>query len=363
MVKKDINKELERLKAEKNELERINKEIDGRVLELYMLYNVSKILNLSLNIEEIFNGIINIIGKTIHIDEFCIMLLDEATQKLVVRAWYPNSGTLPDMSFDIGEGISGTVAKTGNAMLIQDTRKEPNFMFYKGVKMDIGAFMSIPLTGKKGDVLGVFNIHKKEPFSFTENDRKFFQEVANQIAIAVENAIIYDRAREASMHDELTGLYNRRYFFEYIEKELARANRYKKSFSILMIDIDSFKNFNDKNGHLKGDKVLKETAKLFVSNLRASDVVVRFGGEEFICLIPETPKEIAVTTAEKLRRAVEENIYKGGENQPGGKVTITIGVATWPDDAQSAIELIDYADKAMYLGKCKGKNIVFPLVK
>ncbi|MBI5892227.1 MAG: GGDEF domain-containing protein [Deltaproteobacteria bacterium] len=362
MAAKDIAKELERLKSERDELERLNNELDARVLEIYSLYNISKVLNLSIGIEEIFNGTIDTIGKSLRIDEFCIMLLDETSNELVVRAWYPDPVVLPCICLKIGEGISGMAAKTGKPVLVQDVSKEPKSMFYKGAATNIGAFLCVPLVGKHGNILGVFNIHKAQPNSFNENDVKFFTEVAQQIAIAVEKAYIYKNARDISMRDELTGMYNRRYFFDYIEKELSRAKRYKKHFSVLMIDIDHFKNFNDKNGHLLGDDAIKQTAKLLIDKLRTADVVARYGGEEFICLLPETPNNRAVVVAEKLRKAVEGSKYKGGENQPSGMVSVTIGVATWPDDAKSAIKLIDYADKALYLGKSRGRNMVVSAV-
>lgn len=360
MNAKDISKELERLKAERDGLERLNNELDARVLEIYSLYNISKALNLSIGIEEIFNGTIDTIGKSLRIDEFCIMLLDETSQELVVRAWYPDPVILPCICLKIGEGISGMAAKTGKPVLVQDVSKEHKSMFYKGAAANIGAFLCVPLVGKQSNILGVFNVHKAQPNSFNDNDVQFFSEVAEQIAIAVEKAYIYKNARDISMRDELTGMYNRRYFFDYIEKELSRAKRYKKHFSVLMIDIDHFKNFNDKNGHLLGDDAIKQTAKLLSDKLRTADVVARYGGEEFVCLLPETAKDRAAIVAEKIRKAVENSKYNGGENQPSGKVSVTIGAATWPDDAKSAIELIDCADKALYLGKSRGRNMVVP---
>jgi len=354
--KDDIKKE--RFTSEKEDLARLNKDLEARILELYSLYNISKVLNLSFAVEEIFNGTIHEIGKTLKIDEFCIMLIDEKCQELAIRAWYPDPGTLPDVRFKIGEGISGMVARTGRPAIIQDVSKEPEFLFYKGAITDIGAFMCVPLLGKRENVLGVFNVHKTQPNAFTDNDIKFFSEVAEQVAIAIEKAIIYEKTKEASMRDELTRLYNRRYFFEYLEKESLRADRYNKNFSILMLDIDHFKNFNDKNGHIKGDNVLKQMAQLIGNKLRCSDVVARYGGEEFIILLPETQKKAAIIAAEKLRKAIEDFKYEGGENQPEGRLTVTIGVATWPDDAAFTSELIDIADKALYLGKKQGRNRV-----
>jgi len=354
----DIHKKLEQMKRERDNLEKTNKELDAKLLELYSLYNISKALHLSIAVEDIFSGILHIVGKTLQIDDFCIMLFDEDRQELVMRACYPDADNLSNVRFKTGEGVSGTVAKTGEPALVQDVSLEPKFMFYKGAKTDIGAFMCVPLIGRYGDILGVLNIHKGKPNSLTDHDTMFFREVGEQIAVTIERALIYEKTKEASIHDDLTGLYNRKYFFEYLETELARGSRHGKCFSILMVDIDHFKNFNDKNGHLKGDDALKQTARLLVNTLRCSDVVARYGGEEFVCLLPETSKNIAVVASEKLRKVVEGSAYVGGENQPGGRLTITIGVSTWPDDARVAAELVDYADKALYLGKSRGRNMV-----
>lgn len=336
----------------------LNKNLDAKLLELYALYNISKVLHMTFAVDEIFNGTMDIIGKTLQIDEFCIMLIDEKSDELVVRAWYPAPVTLPDIRFKIGEGISGMVAKTGKLALIQDVSKEHKFTFYKGAKTDIGAFLCIPLIGRQGGILGVFNVHKTKPNSFTDNDERFFSEVAQHVALAVDKAITYEKTKEASLRDPLTGLYNRRYFFEYLETEASRANRYDKKFSLLMVDVDHFKNFNDKNGHLKGDEALKKMARLLIKELRCSDVVARYGGEEFICLLPETHKDAAIIAAQKLKKSVEDSKFDGGESQPGGKLTVTVGVATWSDDGKFVSELVDYADRALYLGKSRGRNMV-----
>ena len=306
----------------------LGENLDVKLLELYALYNISKVLHMSFAVDEIFNGTMDIIGKTLRIDEFCIMLIDEKCEELVVRAWYPTPVTLPDIRFKIGEGISGRVAKTGKLILIQDVTKEPKFMFYKGAKIDIGAFLCVPLIGREGEILGVFNVHKTKPDTLTDNDVRFFYEVAQQVALAVDKAITYEKTKEASLRDPLTGLYNRRYFFEYLETEASRANRYDKEFSILMIDVDHFKKYNDTHGHPKGDGILKGVAKILKDTVRKSDTAARYGGEEFVIIFPETGVEEASLVAEKLRMEVETHDFPGGETQPLGRITISQGVAS-----------------------------------
>jgi len=138
----------------------------------------------------------------------------------------------------------------------------------------------------------------------------------------------------------------------------AYTKRRSQLTSLIVLDIDSFKNFNDRNGHIMGDDALKTIARVLNDNIRACDVSARYGGEEFVVLLPETEKSGAMKLAEKLRTAVLYEDIKGEENQQGGKLTASFGVATFPDDATCATELLDCADKAMYKGKSLGKNVV-----
>ena len=191
-----------------------------------------------------------------------------------------------------------------------------------------------------------------------KDDLDLFQAVANEVAMALENAQLYQRTKELSARDDLTGLFNRRHFFEILEKEAQRARRYRRVFSLLMLDLDQFKHYNDTHGHLKGDEVLKEVARLLHATVRGADVVTRFGGEEFGMVFPEITKQGAMLAAEKIRAAMEQYPFFGREQQPGGRMTATIGVATYPEDSEDGLELVDLADRAMYLGKQQGGNRV-----
>jgi len=348
-----------KLETEVKELSRENVVLDSKVIELFTLYNISKKLSLATQLDEIFDGTMGHISNSLNMDDFCILLLDDLREKLVVSASYGNR-ELNNMDFDPGEGISGQVLLSGSAKLIQDISKEKDFLFYKGRKKNIGAFLCIPLKCKEGRVLGTMNVHKPTPNTFNSHEVLVFSEVAGQIAVALDKAISFKNVKELAIRDALTGLYNRRYFFDYFEREMVRAKRYEHNVSIIVIDVDHFKNFNDKNGHVLGDVALKMVASQLTKNLRQSDVVARLGGEEFIVVLTETPKENAVEVAEKLRSAIELESVKGEENQPSGKLTATFGVSAYPEDAKFATELIECADHALYVGKGASRNIVIP---
>lgn len=169
---------------------------------------------------------------------------------------------------------------------------------------------------------------------------------------------LFEEARELAYRDELTGLRNYRFFDEFLRREVSRGNRYRSQVSLVLIDIDDFKSYNDHLGHLAGNQALVGVADLITASLRDVDVAVRFGGEEFAVVAPETPKLGAQKLAQRIRDRVERQSFPGEERQPGGRLTVSLGVASYPGDADSAEDLVRRADQALYLGKASGKNQV-----
>lgn len=160
------------------------------------------------------------------------------------------------------------------------------------------------------------------------------------------------------IRDGLTGLYNHSHFKEAMEIELVRSKRYQREFSVLFMDLDNFKDYNDAHGHPTGDQLLKTLAKLIGERLRKSDILARYGGEEFTAILPELSKGEAIRVAEGIRREVQNFPFPGREFQPGGRVSITIGIAAFPEDGETANELIHNADQALYRGKNNGRNCI-----
>ncbi|RMH53977.1 MAG: GGDEF domain-containing protein [Candidatus Hydrogenedentota bacterium] len=168
----------------------------------------------------------------------------------------------------------------------------------------------------------------------------------------------YEEAEKRSVIDDLTRIYNYRYLREKLCDEIERGRRYKRRFSVILADIDHFKNFNDKNGHLTGNKALKDMARIFAENIRTVDTVARFGGEEFMVVLPETERDGARRAAEKLLAKVRASHFTGEENQPQGRVTFSAGVASFPDDAEDFEGLIEAADRRLYIAKAQGRNCI-----
>lgn len=350
---------IESLQDGNRELEAENRTLREKVAELHTFLNLSKTLSATLNMEELFRLALHLIGRSLHVDAYSLMLLDEAGDRLVVKAAFglPEDGG-PGLTLRLGEGISGLVAQTGQAMLVPDASAESRFLEQECFPQQHGSFICVPLRIKGREVIGVLNAQKPEPHGFSLGDMDLFQAVANQVAAALENAQLYQRTKELSARDDLTGLFNRRHFFENLEKEIQRARRYRRVFSLLMLDLDDFKGYNDSHGHLRGDEALKEVARLLLANSRRADVVGRFGGEEFVVLLPEINKQGAAVVAEKMRAAVEQHPFFGRESQPGGRLTVTLGLVTYPVDSEDGLELVDLADRALYAGKQQGGNRV-----
>jgi diguanylate cyclase (GGDEF)-like protein len=164
--------------------------------------------------------------------------------------------------------------------------------------------------------------------------------------------------KELAVRDGLTGLYNHRYFQESLALELLRSRRYERTFSLLLLDVDSFKLYNDTHGHQAGDNLLRSLSEILQHWARKSDIVARYGGEEFVIILPETPKEGARIIAERLCQAIAETAFDGRETQPFGKITVSIGVATFPDDAADGSSLVQQADEQLYAAKENGRNAV-----
>lgn len=161
-----------------------------------------------------------------------------------------------------------------------------------------------------------------------------------------------------AIRDGLTGLFNHRYFQEALAAEVLRSSRHGRAFSLIFLDVDFFKRYNDTHGHPEGDKVLRSLGKILHDRLRRSDILARYGGEEFVILLPETPKDVAMNMAEDMRRFVEEQPFSGQETQPMGKLTISMGIATFHEDGSDGSTLLEHADKALYQAKDNGRNTV-----
>jgi diguanylate cyclase (GGDEF)-like protein len=256
----------------------------------------------------------------------------------------------------LGEGVAGTVAASGRPVLLASPDGKPPP--HPPVEPTEPTALGVPLL--RGDrSMGVLALYGRTfPEPFVEEDLDTLGSFAAQASVAIENVLLHQEAQRLSITDGLTGLWNRRYLALTLAKEIDRAQRFQRPLSVLMVDIDRFKDVNDAHGHLRGDEVLVELTRRMLSKIRGEiDTLARFGGEEFVIVLPETPREGARVVANKLRRAVRAKPFV---SDVGTDVTATvsIGVAVYPDDGTSAEELIQAADVAVYRAKRRGRDRV-----
>jgi len=203
---------------------------------------------------------------------------------------------------------------------------------------------------------GVLKLFFQRQMAFTAEQQRWLKTSAAILVRSLMRAGLYQKAQKLATVDGLTGLYNHRYFMEQLHKEFARARRYRNWLSLIIVDIDYFKHYNDANGHLAGDRVLKKVANTIRICVREMDLVARYGGEEFALLLPEISGENGVIVAEKIRREVESQRFKNERRQPNGNLTISLGIAQNSPHLKSHREMFNLADAALYQAKLQGRN-------
>jgi len=352
--------ELQQELEERNRLvQEANASLEHRVGELVLLMDLTRAVTSTLELREVLDEISRRVGETMDIDEFAILLLDEQGRRLRVVSTYgvPNRVKLTRLWFAPGEGVSGVAAQTGRTIVVPDTRQDPRYLHYKGMRPVDGSFLSIPMI-YKGRVLGVLDFFHAEVNTFDGRRVPLLTAVAGQAALAIANAQLFEARTTQALTDPLTELLNRRALAQRIEEEVHRAQRFGNELSALMIDIDHFKAFNDRHGHLLGDHVLKQVARTLRRHLRKVDTLARYGGEEFCVLLVRTSRTRAHEVAEKLRRAVEKRTFARIRADRRLAITISVGVATLAQELEGPTPLLDAADAALYAAKREGRNCV-----
>lgn len=334
------------------------KELDRRLLELYALYNVSKVLNTTFETEQLLLRLVIDISKNLDIQRVMIMLIDDGSQELYLASFtdFEKEG-LKEVRRRVGEGFYGLIAQTGMGRLIVDVDADLDLPKEDILSPDIRSIIAVPF-GRRDKVLGLLCAFKDRPGMFEYHDLELFRAVAEHVAVALENAKLYQETKMQAVTDGLTGLYNHRFFTAHCATEVERSARYGRGLSLIMFDIDHFKHYNDANGHPAGDELLRTLAEILRKNVRESDIPCRHGGEEFAVILPETGKEAAMALAERIRKTIADYPFPHREAQPLGALTISTGVSALPADGMAADELISKADDALYRAKEEGRNRV-----
>ena len=293
--------------------------------------------------------------------EKCSLMMPLNKEMLQVRASKGiNRWLMENVRVRKGEGISGKVYEHGMPTLINGAEALKNYGSAPRSHYKTSSSLSLPLK-VADEIIGVLNLSdKRSGVSFAQSDISMLSPFLLQASALLKLCICNDTLEEMkklSMTDALTGLFNRRYFDIRLEEEFLRAKRYNLILSLAILDIDDFKPFNDTEGHIAGDTMLKEVAFIMTSAVRSHDILARFGGEEFAIIMPQTPKAEAYHVAERIRENIKRNIKATWKKYHKKQLTICGGVATYPDCGPMKEELIRCADKALYTAKNRGKDI------
>jgi diguanylate cyclase (GGDEF)-like protein len=332
-------------------------DLDKTIQNLSLLYSIGKAMNYISDLKNLLQFILSQAIEVTSAEKGSLMLYDLETDQLNIRVLAGmedtayqekvNSNEIECRSFKPGEGIAGRVYVTAKPIVVNNI--EDDDIFIDSEKSYVRSIACIPMI-VYSDVIGVINVtNKRHGKEFTDEDVEMLKAVADQAAVAINKAQLWDMA----VTDSLTGLCVRRYFMVKLQEELHRAQRYNNILSVVMADLDRFKNINDTYGHAAGDRVLKAIGKFLQQNVRDVDVVARYGGEEFVIMIPEAANDAALILSERLRKNLAEMKV---ENLP--PVTISLGIATFPHDGTDPEDLIKKADAAMYAAKRAGRDQV-----
>ncbi len=339
------------------ELARLRDAVNDQTRSLAQWQDFSHLLATRANAPETYSAIVEKVATSLGAERVSLLIYNEDSGKLICKAASGLGQDTPNGS-RIGEGIAGVVLERGEPLLVRDLREHAWVAERAHGNARSHSFISFPLLSG-GKRLGVINLTDRVgEQGFSAGDLDWLKLFAPYAAAALEKIDLHEKAQRfqlLAITDPLTGLLNRRYLEERFTQEIERSKRYQFPLSFVMMDIDSFKSFNDTFGHQAGDEVLRETAQCIRRSLRNFDVAARYGGEEFIVVLPETDVTSAMILAERLRKAVEQHFASERSRHP---VTVSIGVSSLSKTLQNRHQVIRAADQALYAAKKRGKNCV-----
>ena len=324
---------------------------------LAILTDVVKTANSILEPGKVVELVMEKIRQLIPSEAWSLLMVDEEKQELVFEAALGANGSdVASYRLKMGEGVAGWVAETGKPAIVNDTRKDRRFTarLDNQTRFATRSILCAPLVSR-GRTIGVLEIINKRDGKFSRADLDLLLTLVEPCAIALENAILFQRTEQLTITDDLTKLFNSRYLNLYLGREIKRCKRHGIPLSIIFLDLDGFKGINDQYGHLAGSGTLTEVGLILADGVRESDILARYGGDEFVAVLPETPASGALVIAERLRRSIEENQFLK-ELGLAARISASFGIASYPDHALTPEALIQKADQAMYRVKEREKN-------
>ena len=333
------------------EKEYLREQLKEREEELSVINRLSSIITSSLDIQGIFDSFIEELKKVVDVSWAAIALIEENDRYILAQSSSSISAWQTEERMPVAGTVTEWVARNRMTLYEPDLSEESKFTTGKlYLAHGLRSVICLPLVAK-GEAIGSLIITNHNPNAYSQRDAALLEQLSSQIAMPVENARLYAKAEEKARIDVLTGLNNRRSLDEMIAQEIGRHSRYGGIFSVIILDLDSFKIFNDKYGHLSGDKLLREIGGIIKGAIRGADQAFRYGGDEFAVLLPQTAIDAATQVAERVRQHIATKVKAGSV-----PITASLGLASWPADGIGPDEMLSAADAALYRAKRSGGN-------
>jgi diguanylate cyclase (GGDEF)-like protein len=332
------------------------KNIEPRVL--VSCVQIGKLLTSTLDLSQILEHIMLKVSQLVQAQNWSLLLFDELSGCLSFEVVVGiEKEKVSGIKIELGEGIAGLVAQNGEPLFVQDAECDPRV--YKKIDQLTGfltkSIVCLPLK-IHGKILGVIEIINVDDFAkFKKRDLPVLSILMDYAAIAIENSQYFSKIQKMSITDEYTGLYNARYLHDILEKLIKQSEEKGHELAVVFMDIDNFKNVVDTYGHLCGSQVLREIGISILSCLAKDDILIKYGGDEYIIILPDRNKKSAKNLVEKILSTIRKSTYLNNEKQPI-KLTSSSGIAMFPSDAKNKKDLLLIADNLMYQNKRKSKN-------
>lgn len=330
---------------------RARQRLERRVDELDALHRISRLASDARDLDETLRAMLEITRDIVPEGQVAILLLDQDEEVLRVRAAEGYGDEVDELAIPLGEGVTGKAAAAGRTIVVNDVRDDPAYIpGVPGGRSEV----AVPLIAE-GSVVGVLNAESTSPGAYGQDEINALTVIAQQAATVLHTVKLHEQTRRLAVTDPLTGLHNRRYFIEHLEDHVSRAERYDEQLALLLLDCDLLKQINDRHGHHWGDRSLKLVSRILRESLRESDEIARIGGDEFAALLLESSEAMALRVTERLSEAIQETELVTEAGRPVD-LSVSIGLAFFPEDADSARGLLRSADAALYRAKRKGRS-------
>lgn len=326
-------------------------EIKKREQLLESISNLTKIILSDVSLDNVYHIFSEELKKMVEFDRLSIALIEGDNIRYFAVAQEIKTERIPGSTYPLKDSNTGQVAEHQKTLIVEDLAQQQishidKLKFEEGIRSSI----HVPLF-YKGKVFGTINLSSIRPKAYGEWEKEILEHLVSQIAGAIMNARLYEQIHEESRLDALTELFNRRHFNERLDEEIDRRERHGGAFSLAICDLDFFKRYNDRYGHIAGDELLREIGRLIKNSVRTVDISFRYGGDEFVVLLPDTELEDAFSVVERVRKNIEEEMEKRNI-----LLTASFGLASWPMDGVRSSEVLDVADAAAFEAKRRGGN-------